>query len=40
MVENPNRWRQTRWLLDKHDRGFGLGTAKNKSSKRSGWDLT
>ena len=39
MVKNPNRLETNQLSIYKRDRGFELGTAKNKSSKRSGRDL-
>ena len=39
MVKNPNWLEANQLAIYKRDRGFQLETAKNKSSKRSGWDL-
>ena len=39
MVKNPNWLEANQLAIYKRDRGFQLETAKNKYSKRSGWDL-
>ena len=39
MVKNPNWLEANQLAIYKRDQGFELGTAKNKSSKRSGRDL-
>ena len=39
MVKNPNWLEANQLAIYKRDRGFELGTTKNKSSKRSGQDL-
>ena len=39
MVKNPNWLEANQLAIYKHDRGFELKTAKNKSSKRSGRDF-
>ena len=39
MVKNANWLEANQLAIYKRDRGFQLETAKNKYSKRSGWDL-